>query len=198
MPKIKILIILLCITFQINAQETPLRVVTKDIPNRLAFYVINENKQDFDVQITISGTNFRQSQSRPRWIRIPGASKVHLKSIFLIRGKKPNYTYDLKVNDSLSKRALKKEFERIKIKPKKSITVYITEKCINYDSIIQALEKSNYKYTVYILSEKPKIKNQLKNYLFEIDSIKTPIINLGGKLFTNPITYDELLEELNK
>ncbi|MDO5968346.1 hypothetical protein Q4Q35_00865 [Flavivirga aquimarina] len=198
MLKFQTLITLLCIAFQINAQETPLRVVTKDIPNRLAFYVINENKQDFDVQITISGTNFRQSQSRPRWVRIPGASKVHLKSIFLIRGKKPNYTYDLKVNDSLSKRALKKAFERVKIKPEKSITVYITEKCINCDSIIQALEHSNYKYIAYILSEKSEIKNQLKNYLPEIDTIKTPIINLGGKLFTNLIAYDKLLEELNK
>ncbi|MEP5340707.1 MAG: hypothetical protein ABJL44_13260 [Algibacter sp.] len=197
MHKFKILIILLGIAFQVNAQETPLHVVTKAIPNRLAFYAINENEQDVDVQIIISGTNFRQSQARPRWIRVPGASKVHLKSIFLTRGKKPNYTYDLKINDSLSKRALKKEFERVKINPKKSITAYITEACI-CDSIIQALENSNYNYDVYMLSENPEIKNQLKNYLPEIDSIKTPIINLGGILFTQIITYDKLLEELSK
>lgn len=197
--KFTISLILLCIAFQINAQETPLRVVTKDIPNRLAFYAINENEQDFDVQITISGSNFRQSQGRPRWVRVPGASKVHLKTIVLTRGKKPNYTYDLKVNDSLSKRALKKEFERVKIKPKKSITVYITEACITCDSIIQPLENSNYKYITHKLNENPEIKEQLKSYLpAAIDSIKTPIINLGGRLFTRIETYDKLLEELNK
>ena len=191
------LIILLCLSFQINAQDTPLRVVTKDIPNRLAFYVINEDEQDFDVQLTISGTNFRQSKARPRWVRVPAGSKVHLKNIFLIRGKKPNYTYDLKINDGLSKRALKKTFERVKIKPKKSITLYINDIC-SCDSIKQALENSNYKFDLYLLSEKPEIKNQLKNYLPEIDAIKNPIINLGGRLFTQIISYEELLEELNK
>jgi len=199
MMRFNISLILLCIAFQLNAQKTPLRVVTKDIPNRLAFYVINENEQDFDVQFAITGTNFRQSRGRPRWVRVPGASKVHLKTIVLIRGKKPNYTYDLKVNDSLSKRALKKEFDRVKIKPKKSITIYITDGCITCDSIVQPLENSNYKYIAYMLSEKPEIKEQLKSYLpVSIDSIKTPIINLGGRLFTQIETYDKLLEELNK
>ena len=199
MMKLKIPLILLCIAFQVNAQETALRVVTKDIPNRLVFYAINENEQDFDVQITISGTNFKQSKGRPRWVRVPGASKVYLKTIYLTRGKRPRYTYDLKVNDSLSKRALKREFERVKIKPRKPINVYVTDICIACEGIIRSLEMSNYKYDVHVLSENPEIKAQLKNYLpTPINSIETPIINLGGGLFTKIITYDKLLEELNK
>jgi len=197
--KLKMLLPLLLFIAQVTAQDTPLRVETKDIPNRLAFYAVNENEQDFDVQIKISGTNFRQSQGRPRWIRVPAASKVHLKTIVLARGKKPSYTYDLKVNDSLSRRALKKEHERIKIKPKKSITLYITDACLSCDSIVNPLDASNYRYLKHILNEKPEIKNQLKNYLpAAIDSIKTPILNIGGRLFTQIESYDELLEELNK
>lgn len=197
--KLKFLLILFFILVKTNAQDTPLRVETKDIPNRLAFYAVNENEQDFDVQIKISGTNFRQNQGRPRWVRVPAASKVHLKTIVLQRGKKPNYTYDLKVNDSLSRRALKKEFERIKIKPKKPITLYLTDACSNCDSIVNPLDSSNYTYIKYLLSEKPAIKEQLKSYLpAPIDSIKTPILNIGGRLFTQIDSYDELLEELNK
>ncbi len=197
--KLKLLLLLLLVVVKTNAQDTPLRVETKDIPNRLAFYAVNENEQDFDVQIKISGTNFRQSQGRPRWVRVPAASKVHLKTVVLTRGKKPNYTYDLLVNDSLSKRALKKEFERIKIKPKKPITLYITEECLSCDSIVNPLDASNYKYIKHLLSEKPEIADQLKNYLpAPIDSIKTPILNIGGRLFTQIETYDKLLEELNK
>jgi len=196
--KLKILLILLLILVKTNAQENAVRVETKEIPNRLAFYAVNENEQDFDVQIKISGTNFRQSKARPRWIRVPAASKVHLKTIVLTRGKKPNYTYDLSVNDSLSKRALKKEFKRIKIKPKKSITVYIPDGCENCDSITKPLEASNYKFMTHVLSENPDISKQLKNYLpSEIDSIKTPILNIGGHLFTQIESFDELLEELN-
>ncbi len=197
--KLKILLLLLFVVVKTNAQDTPLRVETKDIPNRLAFYAVNENEQDFDVQINISGTNFRQSQGRPRWIRVPAAAKVHLKTIVLTRGKKPNYTYDLLVNDSLSRRALKKEFERIRIKPKKSITIYITDGCLTCDSIVNPLEASNYKYIKHLLSEKPEIKDQLKSYLpAPIDSIKTPILNIGGRLYTQIESYDMLLEELIK
>lgn len=197
--KLKILLLLLFVVVKIKAQDTPLRVETKDIPNRLAFYAVNENEQDFDVQIKISGTNFRQSQGRARWVRVPGASKVHLKTIVLTRGKRPNYTYDLLVNDSLSRRALKKEFERIKIKPKKSITLYITDGCLSCDSIIHPLDASNYKYIKHMLSEKPEIRDQLKSYLpAAIDSIKTPILNIGGRLFTQIESYDKLLAELNK
>lgn len=198
--KLKILLLLLLFfIIKVNAQNTPLRVETKDIPNRLAFYVVNENEQDFDVQINISGTNFRQSQGRPRWVRVPAASKVHLKTIVVTRGKRPNYTYDLMVNDSLSRRALKKEFERIKIKPKKSITLYITDVCLTCDSIVNPLDGSNFKYIKHLLSEKPEIKEQLKSYLpAPIDSIKTPILNIGGRLFTQIESYDKLLEELNK
>jgi len=197
--KIKVIVLLLLASYYSRAQDVPLRVETKDIPNRLAFYAVNENEQDFDVQISISGTNFRQSQGRPRWVRVPGASKVHLKTIILTRGKRPNYTYDLKVNDSLSRRALKKEFERIRIKPKKSITIYIPEGCLTCDSIVMPLESSNYKYIAHNLSEKAEIKEQLKSYYpTTIDSMTTPIINLGGRLFTQIESYDKLLEELNK
>ncbi len=197
--KLKLLLLLLFVVVKTNAQDTPLRVETKDIPNRLAFYAVNENEQDFDVQIKIAGTNFRQSQGRPRWVRVPAASKVHLKTIVLTRGKRPNYTYDLLVNDSLSRRALKKEFERIKIKPKKSITVYITDGCLSCDSITDPLDASNYKYIKHLLSEKPEIRDQLKGYLpAAIDSIKTPILNIGGRLFTQIESYDKLLAELNK
>jgi len=197
--KLKILLFLFLLTTIASAQDTPLRVETKDIPNRLAFYAVNENEQDFDVQIKISGTNFRQSQGRPRWVRVPAASKVHLKTIVLTRGKRPNYTYDLLVNDSLSRRALKKEFERIKIKPRKPITLYITDVCSTCDSITNPLDTSNYKYIKHMLREKPEIKDQLKSYLpAPIDSIKTPILNIGGRLFTQIESYDKLLEELNK
>lgn len=197
--KFKIIVLVLLAGYFGKAQDVPLRVETKDIPNRLAFYAVNENEQDFDVQISISGTNFRQSQGRPRWVRVPGASKVHLKTIILTRGKKPNYTYDLKVNDSLSRRALKKEVERIRIKPKKSITVYIPEGCLTCDSIVTPLAASNYKYIAHNLSESPEIKAQLKNYYpTSLDSMTTPIVNLGGRLFTQIESYDKLLEELNK
>ncbi len=193
------MLLLLLVMMKVHAQQKPIKVITKDIPNRLAFYAVNETEQDYDVQITIKGTNFRQSAARPRLVRVPGASKVHLKTIILTRGKKPQYTYDLMVNDSLSRRALKKEFTKIKIKPRKPIVVYITEKCIGCDSLIMPLDASNYKFTVHRLNEEIQIKDQLKRFFTRpLDSIETPIVNLGGKLFTGIETYEQLLEELNK
>ncbi len=182
-----------------NAQELPIKVVTEDIPNRLAFYAVNENDQDVDVMLTLTGTNFRQSKGRPRLVRVPGVSKVHLKTIILVRGKQPNYTYELAVNDSLSRRALKKEAKRIKVEPKKSITLYITDVCERCDSMLVHMEKGKYKFKAHRLSERPEIMEQLKkSYPTTLDSITTPIFNLGGRLYTRIEAYDKLLETLHK
>ena len=183
------------------AQDRPIKVITEETPKRVEFYAVNENDQDFDVMVTISGTNFRQSKARPRFVRLPATSKVHLKTILPMRGKKPSYTYDLVVNDSLSNRALKKEFELIKIEPKKRIVIYIPENCGSCDSLISPLNDGKYLFTSYLLSERPEIKEQLGQSLGQstvLDSLKTPIVNLGGRLHTKIETSDQLLEALQK
>jgi len=199
---IKLNVLALFLVLQMSAQKEPIKVIVEDIPNRLAFFAINGSTTDYDVMITISGTNFRQSKAKPRMIRVPAASKVHIKTIMLIRGKKPSYTYKISLNDSLSKRSLKKPFEKIKINPKKQITVYIPHNCTSCDSIIPPLENGKYKYISYLLSENENITSQLQRSFgaksTPVDSLKTPIINLGGKLFTKIETYQELLDELDK
>ncbi len=198
--KMKLLVpFLVLFVLKTNAQELPIKVVTEDIPNRLAFYAINENDQDVDVMLTLTGTNFRQSKGRPRLIRVPGTSKVHLKTIILTRGKQPKYTYELAVNDSLSSRALKKEAQQVKVKPKNSITLYITDSCETCDSMLVTMEKGKYKFDTYRLNESPEIKEQLKNsFATPLDSISSPIFNLGGRLYTRIEDYDQLLEKLSK
>lgn len=191
--------VLLLFIFKMNAQEVPIKVLIEEIPNRLAFYAVNENDEDYDVLLNISGSNFRQSQTKPRLVRVPGASKVHLKTIILIRNKRPNFIYDIEVNDSLSRRALRKEYTPIKVKPKKSITVYITEACNSCDSIVGQLEESKFIFNAHRLSERPEIKEQLKSsFPTTIDTISAPIFNLGGLLYTRIENYDQLLSELNK
>lgn len=199
MKKLLRVLILLAIV-QVSAQEATVKIVTEEIPNRLAFYALNENDQDLDVKITIKGTNFRQSKARPRFVRVPGISKVHLKTIMLMRGKKAQYTYDLAVNDSLSKRALRKEATAIKIKPKKNITVYVPEMCNQCDSLIQSLADGKYLFDMHKLNENVEMKEQLNRSFantMQLDSLETPIINLGGKLFTQINNYDDLLSKLD-
>lgn len=193
-------IFLLFGTVSTKAQERPVKIIVEKIPNRLAFYAINENEQDLDVMLTIKGTNFRQSSSRPRYIRVPATSKVHMKTVVVVRGKSPSYTYDIVVNDSLSRRALKKEYKLVKIKPRKNIIVYITEQCGNCDSLITALSESKYLFTSHKLVERPEMKDQLQRSFGNtpIDSLKISIINLGGRLFTRIETYDQLIVELKK
>lgn len=186
---------------QSYGQERPIKIETEKLTNRLAFYAVNENEQDLDVMLKIKGTNFRQSSARPRFIRVPATSKVHMKTVILFRGKQPSYTYDLVVNDSLSRRALKKESKPIKIKPRKTITVYIPENCQTCDSLIAPLTNGKYLFLSYKLDERPEMKDQLNRSFanrIPLDSLKTPIVNLGGKLFTKIESYEQLLVELNK
>lgn len=184
-----------------NSQEKKIKIITEDIPNRIAFYAINVNDQDLDVMFTLSGTNFRQSSARPRYIRVPATSKVHMKTIVLIRGKKPSYSYELKVNDSLSARALVKESEQIKVKPPKQITVYVPDKCEQCDSLVIPLSESKYLFNLIKLDEKPELQEQLQVAFGKetpIDSLNSPIVNLAGKLYTNLITYQLLIEQMYK
>ncbi len=184
------------------SQEKQIEIVEEEKANRLFLYALNKNEQDLDVMITVEGTNFRQSKSKPRMIRVPAASKVLLTNLFVERGKRANYTYKLVVNDSLSRRALPREFEPIKIEPKKKVIVYIPENCTTCDSLVSNLDKSRYLYTSYRFSEKPELKGQLApaftNATVKIDSVTTPIISLGGVLHVKIEDYDQLLEELNK
>ncbi|SRX73660.1 hypothetical protein [Aequorivita antarctica] len=184
------------------SQERPIEIVEEAKANRLFLYALNKNEKDLDVSITVEGTNFRQSKSVPRAVRVPAASKVMLTNLIVERGKKANYTYELKVSDSLSRRALQKEYESIKIEPKKKIIVYIPENCSSCDSLVSSLEKSHYLYTSHSFSEKPELKAQLApafvNATVKIDSVTAPIISLGGVLHVKIEDYDQLLEELNK
>ena len=185
----------------LTAQMRPVKIEEKEIPNRIALYAVNENEQDLDVKITISGTNFRQSRAKPRFIRVPATSKVHLKTIVLIRGKEPNYTYNLEVNDSLSNRSLRKEYEKIRIQPSKPVVVYLTPNCISCDSLLLRMDEGKYILDALDLAEKTEIQDQLQVALGQdipIDSLQTPIVNIGGKLYTDIEDYDRILELLQE
>ena len=187
--------------YQVNAQEIPIEIIDEKISNRIRIYAVNRNEKDYDVMITIKGSNFRQSKSKPRLIRVPATSKVHLKDLIVTRGEQAVYTYDLIVNDSLSRRAIKKEYKLIKIKPKKLITIYITDNCTNCNSFIDSLAQSRYLFSVLTLNEKPKAREALQkafeNKNIPLDSIHNAIVSLGGHLYINIENYQQLLEKLN-
>lgn len=199
------LLFILCFIISCSSlfsQERPIEIVEEAKANRLFLYGLNKNEKDLDVSITVEGTNFRQSKSVPRAVLIPAASKVLLANLIVERGKKANYTYELKVSDSLSRRALRRESESIKIEPRKKIIVYIPENCMSCDSLISSLDKSYYLYTSHSFSEKPELKAQLApafaNSTVDINTTDVPIISLNGVLFATIEDYDQLLEELNK
>ncbi len=118
-----------------------------------------------------------------------------------MRDKTPNYSFKIEVNDSLSNRALKKEYELISIKPVKPVVIYLTPNCETCDSLLLEINKGRYIFDILNLAEKPQIKDQLQVAFGEadpIDSLRTPILNIGGKLYTRIEKYDEILEILRK
>ncbi|MDN3723580.1 hypothetical protein QRD02_04240 [Aequorivita sp. SDUM287046] len=199
------LFLLFTILFSYSAlfsQERPIEIIEETKANRLFLYALNKNERDLDVSITIEGKNFRQSKSVPRAVRVPAASKVMVANLIVERDKKAQYTYKLNVSDSLSPRALRKDFEPIKIEPRKKIVIYMPEQCKSCDSIVNSLNNSHYLYTTYSFAEKPELKSQLapafSNATVKIDSITSPIVSLGGVLHVKIEDYDQLLAELNK
>ncbi len=136
-----------------------------------------------------------------------GSRSVHLKTIILLRDKRPVYTKTLRTNDSLSKRALKREFEVSyipppKVRPKKQITIYTSKGCDTCDSIVSRLNAGNFIFRSVSLDEEPEVKEQLGQILSrstqEMDSLSSLIISLGGRLYTRITTFDRMMEEMEK
>jgi len=200
----KILLILLLISSMTLSygQERPLRIEDEQQANRLLLYAVNENEQAFDILLTVKGSYFRQPKGKARWIHIPAASRVNVKSLIVERGKQAIYTYEMEVNDSLSRRALKKPFKSIKIEAKKPIILYLTDRCTTCDSLISSLGNSNYLYKTKVLSEHAKTEEYLRktfdNSTTPFDGVTNAFISLGGKYYGDIGTYDELLERLNE
>ncbi|MFT5892672.1 MAG: hypothetical protein ACI9Y7_002784 [Dokdonia sp.] len=196
------LIALLLFTFISKAQDRPIKIIDEQKANRLFIYAVNENEKDLDVMITITGTGFRQSKAKPRLTRIPATSRVNIKSLIIERGKTPRYEYELVVNDSLSRRALKRPFELVKIEAKRPILIYLTNNCTTCDSLVASLEESIYLFKTQPLSEQPKMKEYLEKSLAKsaspLASLTTPILNLGGKIFVDIETYEQLMDKLKE
>ncbi|WP_420322553.1 hypothetical protein [Flagellimonas sp.] len=205
-----VLVFFICLAFgsmELFSQANPIKIEEQKGNNRITFFAVNETYTPYDVLFEVKGTNFRQSAAKPRWIHVPATARVNLKTIILFRDKQPVYTKIVKVNDSLSRRALKKEYEKLdipppKIKPKKQITIYSSPNCTSCDSIVSKLTVENYLFRNILLKEQPDVKEQLGKFLAksseEMDSISSPIISLGGKLYSWIASYEQLQEELNK
>lgn len=185
------------------AQDKEIIIEEEQKSNRLFLYAVNENPIDLDVAITVEGTGFRQRKGKPRKVRVPATSRVNMISLVIERGQTPQYTYTLEVSDSLSRRALKKEFEKIRIAPPVPITIYIPDNCTNCDSIINPLEaQTPYRYKKYVISENENTKAQLERAFASssrsLEEIDTAIISLGANMYIYIRTFEELMAKLEE
>lgn len=184
------------------SQEKPIELEEEQKANRLFLYAVNKNLTDYDILLTVEGTGFRQRKGRPRPYRVPATSRVQVMSLVIERGKQPNYTYDIVANDSLSRRAVIKPAELIKIDLPKSLTIYLPESCETCDEIMSEFEASPYNYIVHDLAEDAMIKEQLSKAFVgsatPIDEVKNPIFSFGGKIFINVDSYEGIWEKMRE
>ncbi|MDC8004352.1 hypothetical protein POV27_09835 [Aureisphaera galaxeae] len=184
------------------AQEYKVDIEEERKANRLFLYAVNKNLVDLDVAIKVTGTGFRQRKGVPRKTRVPATSRVNLLSLIIERGKQPVYEYELDITDSLSRRVIRKEFELIKIDPKKNITLYLTEKCQTCDTIVSGLENSPYKYRTYNVAEDEKVREQLGKAFIgasvPLAEMQNPVVMLDGKMYIHIDSYDALMMRVNE
>ena len=180
------------------AQKKPITIEEEKTKNRIIFYALNKNLQDVDVVLTVTGIGFKQRGGVERPIRVPATSRVQVKSIIKERNKYPMYEYTLETTDSLSRRALRPTAEKIKINPYKPILLYSTAACKQCDTISKSLAAGPYIFKTMLLAEKPDVTKVLKRSIPAIDTISTPIMSLGGYLYTDIVTYEGLLEKLKE
>lgn len=198
-----ILFFLLFVMNPLVAQERPIEIEDETNRNRLYLYAVNKNLQDFDVTITVTGTGFRQRAGKPRAVRVPARSRVQVNSLIIERGKEPKYEYTLDVSEELSRRALIREAELIKIQPKWPLTIYKPSSCTtNCEPLISALDESPYLYTLTEIDAYPKIREQLARLIVggteRLDEMDTPIVMMAGKMYLTLSTYDEVMSKMDE
>jgi len=180
------------------AQTKDLKIEEERRGNRIMLYGLNETLSDLEVTIEVEGTGFRQSKRKPRGIRVPAASKVHLQNIMVNRGETPQYTVKQSVSDSISRRAIRKESTPIRLNPKIPIILYVTEKCQTCDTLVAQLERSVYKYKSTNLEQNPVTKKNIAKAITQLDTVKTPIFNVKGILNVEILDFQAVEEKLIK
>ncbi len=190
------LLIIISLSVSGYAQNRPIKILDTIENNRIVIYATNENFYDVDILVTVKGTGFKQRGGTPRLTRVPSASRVKVQSLVIERGKKPLYVCNLVVNDSLSRRVLKPQFTKVKVEALRPIVLYTSERCTTCDTLISNLNKSPYKYKTINLSESLEKASALEKYVTGLDTITSSLFSLGGRLYTDIITYDQLLEKL--
>jgi len=192
----------LFLTSALFAQERPMKIEEERKANRLILSVVNENLEDYDVSIKVAGTGFKQRKGIARKVRVPATSKVPIINLIVERGKQAMYTYELDVTDSLSRRSLRKPFTKIKIDPKKAITMYITEKCQTCDTIINPLKASPYKFKSIVLAENEEVKAQLSKAFIgasvPLEEMTNPVVMLDGKMYIHIETFEDFMMRLEE
>ncbi len=199
MQKNTFLLFILCLISIVGiAQKKPITIEEEKNNNRINFYAVNENLQDLDIILTVTGIGFKQRGGVERPVRVPATSKVLVKSLIKERNKYPMYEYTLETTDSLSRRALRPTAEKIKINPYKPILLYSTTSCKQCDTLSKSLAAGPYLFKTMKLAEKPNVVEVLKRALPAIDTISTPIMSLGGAIYTDIVSYEGLLQRLKE
>ena len=189
-------LILFLFTCNIIAQKRPIKIVDETINNRIDLYAINENLIDYDIIVTVKGTGFRERGGRQRKVRVPATSKVKVNSLIIERDKTPQYIFHVEASDSLSRRAMRPTPVKIKIDPLKIFILYTFNQCITCDSLVSSLDRSVYNYNKINLSENIEKYKSLEKYIPSLDTITTPILNIGGYILTNLKTVEEVIDKL--
>lgn len=195
--------ILVISTTTLFSQEYTVEIEDKLENNKLLLYAVNKNLVDLDVSIEVEGSGFRARAGRQLLYRVPATSKVNIATLIVERGWQAMYTYKLNVSDSLSRRVRKVPFELIKIDPKKPITLFIPKNCTTKcDTLINSINESPYKYRKVMIEEDERVKQQLSGALVggieRLESMETPIVSIGGKMYVTLETFEELMARMEE
>lgn len=188
--------------FSMHAQET-IKITDSINKNRLLIYATNQTLTDLDVLITLDGSGFRQRAGAPRRMHIPARAKVNVLSLVIERGKTPYYNYQIETFEELAARSLKFEvLELIKVKPPVPIHLIFPDPCTNCEELLAQMNEGPYEFFQRNLSDNEDMKTQLapafRGTTYDIETIETAIVMIGGKVFPQLHTYEEIIDKINE
>lgn len=202
MKSFYLLSFVLLMGFSIRAQEA-IKITDSIDKNRLLIYATNQTLTDLDILLTLDGSGFRQRAGAPRRMHIPARAKVNVLSLVIERGKTPYYDYHVETFEELAARSLKFEIiELVKVKPPAPIHLIFPDTCTNCEELLAQMNEGPYDFFQRSLSDNEDMKTQLApafiGTTYDIDTIDTAIVMIGGKVFPQLQTYEEIIAKINE
>ncbi len=199
----KVIILCLLISYQIQAQEKSVFIEEEVLPKKINLFAVNQTSESHKVSLEIVAKNVRKSGTLPVSKELQPNSKILMKTLIPIRGKKASYEYTFMVDGEDANEYNNKNAVNSAKNTAPLFTLYLTKNCKSCTNLLDSLSTTPFKHRIvdFTKEENKKARDLIAQVLaaksISLDTLSSPVINYKGYLHHTITDYAGLKLLLN-